>query len=54
MYKPCVFPFIYITIEYDFCTKVDSERYWCYTKVNSNGTGVSGKWGYCDANCIRK
>jgi len=50
--KDCVFPFIYKSIKYDFCTKVEEEDYWCYTEVDSGGKGVDGKWGYCDANCF--
>ena len=52
--KPCVFPFIYKSVDYYGCTKVDSDKYWCYTEVDSNGYGVLGKWGYCNANCNGK
>ena len=52
--KPCVFPFIYKSVVYDVCTERDREKYWCYTEVDSNGFGVSGKWGYCGDFCSGK
>ena len=45
----CVFPFIYKSVTYHSCTRKDSGSDWCYTKVDSNGVGVSGKWGYCQS-----
>ena len=33
--------------------KVDKKRFWCSTKVDENGTHISGgnNYGYCDINC---
>ena len=52
--KDCVFPFIYESLQYHACTKTDSKKDWCYTKVDSNGVGIYGKWGYCNSQCKSK
>ena len=59
--KACVFPFIYgacsgllWNCRYETCTNYHSDKYWCYTEVDSDGVGVYGKWGYCDSNCKSK
>ena len=40
-------------MKYETCTKAGSKTSWCYTEVDKNGVGVSGKWGYCNKDCER-
>ena len=46
--KKCIFPFIYNSLKYDACTKVDSSNYWCATEVDSGSVMVTDKSGTCD------
>ena len=46
--KKCIFPFIYNSLKYDACTKVDSSSYWCATEVDSAMVMVTDKSGTCD------
>ena len=52
--RPCRFPFKHKGKTYNSCTTdEDSDgKYWCSTKVDSNGELVRGNWGYCDENCV--
>merc|ERR1711892_1464372 len=43
----CVFPFIYGGVSFDSCTTAGGFAPWCYTEVNSQGVGVTGKFGDC-------
>merc|ERR1711892_483543 len=43
----CVFPFIYGGVTFDSCTTAGGFAPWCYTEVNSQGVGVTGKFGDC-------
>ena len=52
--KECVFPFTFKNVKYEACTVNKDTRPWCYTKVDSEGNGVSGEWGYCNENCPSK
>ena len=47
--EPCVFPFVYKSVEYTSCIDVDRDNgLWCATGVEA-GTNVykSPEWGYC-------
>ena len=39
---------------YNKCINVNdpNNRFWCSTKVDTNGNYVNTYWGYCDQNCI--
>merc|ERR1712106_608052 len=43
----CVFPFTYGGVEFYKCTTAGGFAPWCYTEVNSQGVGVTGKYGDC-------
>ena len=47
---PCVFPFIFDGQTYNECA-LDSDGYWCSTKVESNSTHIKGNWGTCSHEC---
>ena len=50
----CIFPFKFGGKTYNECA-LDSDGYWCSTKVDSNGThiGGQGNWGTCGQNCMK-
>ena len=48
---PCIFPFKYEGFTYHKCSQVQSDKPWCSTKVDENGTHVKGNWGDCASNC---
>merc|ERR1711892_1432223 len=43
----CVFPFTYGGTTFTSCTTSGGFAPWCYTEVNSQGVGVTGKYGDC-------
>ena len=43
----CAFPFKHNGVEYTSCTMVGQAFPWCYYQVNSQGEGMSGRWGQC-------
>merc|ERR1711892_1598766 len=43
----CVFPFSYGGVAFTSCTTSGGFAPWCYTEVNSQGVGVTGKYGDC-------
>merc|ERR1711892_397869 len=43
----CVFPFTYGGVAFASCTTSGGFAPWCYTEVNSQGVGVTGKYGDC-------
>merc|ERR1712025_758298 len=43
----CVFPFVYAGSTYTSCTTDGGHPAWCYTQVDSQGKGVSGRYGDC-------
>merc|ERR1712106_383594 len=43
----CIFPFTYGGVEFYKCTTAGGFAPWCYTEVNSQGVGVTGKYGDC-------
>jgi len=49
---PCIFPFRFNGVTYNQCA-LDSDGYWCSTKVNSSGEhiGGQGNWGTCSESC---
>ena len=49
-YVPCIFPFTFDGITYNQCA-LDTDGYWCSTKVDSSGEHIEGHWGSCDENC---
>ena len=58
--KPCVFPFIFKGITYNWCTKDGNEsgdtEAWCATKVDGSGEYERGttNWGFCEPKCQPK
>ena len=46
---PCQFPFKYKNVIYNSCTKMDHDRFWCATTVDSTNHKTS--WGYCNNLC---
>ena len=49
---PCIFPFTYKDVEYNNCTDIDHNAYWCATGVDNEGKLITGKWGNCGAFCV--
>ena len=49
---PCALPFIFNETVYNKCD-LDSDGYWCSTKVDSSGkhVGGEGNWGICSPGC---
>ena len=47
--NPCQFPFIHKNVKYKSCTKMDHEKLWCATTVNTTNHVTS--WGYCTDSC---
>ena len=50
----CVFPFIFMGVEYNGCTTIDGDSTpWCSTLVDDAGVHVRGigAWGYCGPKC---
>merc|ERR1712243_546738 len=43
----CVFPFKYADQTFYTCTNSGGFAPWCYTQVDSQGKGVSGRYGDC-------
>merc|ERR1712106_566241 len=43
----CVFPFTYGGTTFSSCTTAGGFAPWCYTEVNSQGVGVTDKYGDC-------
>ena len=55
--KPCVFPFEFAHMIYDYCTdEKDPGNFWCSTKVDKDGKHIGGanEWGYCEKDCDGK
>ena len=50
----CIFPFEFNGKVYYDCA-LDSDGYWCSTKVDSTGThiGGQGNWGTCGQDCMK-
>ena len=52
--KPCVFPFKFDGVTYNYCTTAsndpDDDKAWCSTKVDEFGrhVGGQGNWEKCD------
>ena len=48
----CIFPFKFNGVTYNECA-LDSDGYWCSTKVDSSGVhiGGQGNWGICSQGC---
>ena len=44
----CQFPFSWKGVEYQSCTKEESEFYWCALEVDGEGEMVAERWGRCD------
>ena len=51
--QSCIFPFVYSGKTYNECINVNDPngKFWCSTKVDTNGNHVKSYWGYCDRNC---
>ena len=52
--QPCIFPFTWMGIQYNKCTKDDHDQFWCGTQSNVMadetsvlGNGVTQGWGNC-------
>ena len=52
--KKCTFPFTYLGTKYHACTMLDGDgvRSWCSTEVDAEGKYISGKWGFCEPECL--
>ena len=53
--KKCTFPFTYLGTKYHACTMLDGDgvRSWCSTEVDAEGKYISGKWGFCEPDCVQ-
>ena len=52
--QPCIFPFTWMGIQYNKCTKDDHDQFWCGTQSNVTKdeisflrNGVTQGWGNC-------
>ena len=52
--QPCIFPFTWMGIQYNKCTKDDHDQFWCGTQSNVTkdeisflDNGVTQGWGNC-------